>query len=177
MKNGMRSLNAQVFGGVFWSVWLLVTASFAKAESDRVLELAAGSQNTCVIQEKAGLSCIGDNSYGQLSNNSVKFTNPRGLTVGYGHVCVIDEGQVWCWGRNDQGQSSDVPELLNPRAVSAGAGHTCALDDEGEKCWGSNEAGQTQVPQGLKNPRAISAGYNHTCALDDEGVKCWGLNE
>jgi len=96
------------------------------------------------------------------------------ISAGYVHNCVLQSGEVKCWGSNEHGQTG-VPALSNPRTISSGGFHTCALDDEGVKCWGNNWWDQLSVPS-LRNPKAISAGAEGTCALDDSGVKCWGFS-
>ena len=87
------------------------------------------------------------------------------VTAGGEHSCaLLDNGQVKCWGRNNDGQlgygdtasRSDVHgemgDALRPvalgtgrsaTALTAGADFTCAiLDNATVKCWGENNAGQ-----------------------------------
>jgi len=101
--------------------------------------------------------------------------NPRQISLGGLHVCVLDDEGVKCNGLHSIGQL-DIPALKNPKQISAGYLHTCALDEEGVKCWGDNSVKQLQVPK-LSNPREISAGVAHSCAIDDSGVQCWGWNK
>lgn len=77
------------------------------------------------------------------------------IAAGGSHTCALtNEGEVWCWGANDQNQlgaqevaTSSVPLLLEGlgavRQLSAGKDHTCAVtDDLGVRCWGRNGFGQ-----------------------------------
>ena len=77
------------------------------------------------------------------------------IAAGGSHTCALtNEGEVWCWGANDQNQlgaqevaMSSVPLLVEGlgavRQLSAGKDHTCAItDDLGVRCWGRNGFGQ-----------------------------------
>jgi alpha-tubulin suppressor-like RCC1 family protein len=121
------------------------------------------------------------------------------VVAGVAHTCVLDEGEVRCWGDNSLGQlgrdaSEDAvaPSLLalpQVRALDAGGDTTCALDDDGRAwCFGADHHGQlgdgardarstpALVP-GLPPIRDVSVGHAHVCALArDGGVWCWGWN-
>jgi alpha-tubulin suppressor-like RCC1 family protein len=77
------------------------------------------------------------------------------VSAGTAHSCaVLGDGQVFCWGANDQGQLGDgttdarplpapVPSLTDVQQVAAGRAHTCARQRGGAIfCWGGNDAGQ-----------------------------------
>jgi hypothetical protein len=97
------------------------------------------------------------------------------LSLGGQHSCAISDGEVFCWGRNSEGQTN-VPELNNVTDIATGWNHSCAISDSGVSCWGLNDLGQIDVPV-LINPKSIYAGVRHTCAIDDNGAVCWGNNE
>ena len=132
---------------------------------------------------------------------------PRWSEVSAGglHACAILEGDLWCWGRNDRGQShdnggSDLPaaaRISAPRsnatwdAVAAGGEHTCAISAGELWCWGANESGQlgdgtrddratpalVEPPTGTALPWfAVSAGGSHTCAVISATMFCFGNN-
>jgi alpha-tubulin suppressor-like RCC1 family protein len=123
------------------------------------------------------------------------------FAVGYGNVCAIKNGGLWCTGHNFQGELGDgtiedknefhiVPGLESGvQTVSINETHVCAVVRGAAFCWGGNEYGEV----GNGNPAyrvvspanvvglssgvtAITAGYSHSCALINGGVKCWGWN-
>ncbi|MEC7351103.1 MAG: putative Ig domain-containing protein, partial [Candidatus Thermoplasmatota archaeon] len=109
----------------------------------------------------------------------------------YNTCAIKDNGDVYCWGRNGNGQigngqissantacgqsghkCKDVPTLTNVKgsngydAVSLAFGdrHACALLDDGDVvCWGRNNAGQLGTTGGDKDtPQAINLGTGRT---------------
>jgi len=128
-------------------------------------------------------------------------TTPMVSGGGLHTAALRDDGTVWTWGQNNNGQLGDgtitdshtpvqVQGLNNITAVSASANHyTIALRYDGTVwSWGRNDRGQlgdgtttrrltpVQV-QGLNNVTAVSAGDNHAIALRNDGtVWAWGYN-
>jgi alpha-tubulin suppressor-like RCC1 family protein len=115
-------------------------------------------------------------------------------------VYVKDDGTVWAWGNNNNGQLGDgsvtgkstpvqISGLSNIISVAAGSGHTAALKNDGTVwAWGNNSNGQlgdgsmasrntpAQI-NGLSSMTAIAAGASHTAALKNDGtVWAWGSN-
>jgi alpha-tubulin suppressor-like RCC1 family protein len=130
-----------------------------------VTAISTGSNFTCAVTASGGAKCWGDNTYGQLGDNSLL---PRSSVV-------------------------DVFELTSGvKAIAAGGRHACAIARDGSVlCWGSNEKyqlGNLDLPAssfGRPLPPitsgslvflvSIVAGTNHTCGADGlGGVKCWG---
>ena len=129
--------------------------------SSGVSAIAAGGEHTCALTTTGGVKCWGQNSSGQLGNNSTHdSTHPVDVS----------------------GLSSGVS------AIAAGTYNTCALTTTGGvKCWGWGSSGQlgnnawesSLIPMdvsGLSNGvSAIAVGSYHACALTTTGgVKCWG---
>lgn len=127
---------------------------------------------------------------------------PVDLVVGRDHnVCVLlDNGEVWCWGKNDLGQlGSPTGNRLSPQPIGvaltnvvqlAAGQHFCAVIDGGSvACWGENSWGQVgdgttnyqptpTVVSGIGDVQYVGVGASHTCALTDAGsVFCWGRND
>ena len=140
-------------------------------------EIVSGS--TCVITNKNDVKCFGDNVAGQLGQGSTSNLGDgrneqgnklnivdlgRGRTAididsGARHQCaLLDNGDVKCWGLNDEGQ--------------LGQGNTLNLGDA------PNEMGENlkAIALGAK-AKTIAVGAKHSCVITDtDTVKCWGLN-
>ncbi len=125
------------------------------------------------------------------------------LTSAGPHTCLLDDGRVYCWGQNTNGEIGNngtanqtrpveitLPSGVPIEQVSAGEGHTCAIErGSGDLyCWGMNNHGQlglddrnprlvpTRVP-GLPRLLRVSAGYQFTFAIDENNALwCWGDN-
>jgi len=110
----------------------------------------------------------------------------RSLTAGEEHTCVVRrDGDVWCWGANNEHQLGDdgtdnsaqpvrVMNLNGAKEVAAGDAHTCARVGGGDVyCWGANDLNQLgpgdgsqtlRKVEGVSNVIQLAAGRNHTCA-------------
>jgi alpha-tubulin suppressor-like RCC1 family protein len=198
---------------LFCIVWL-GSMSACAAELSGVAAIAAGLGRTCALITAGGVKCWGNNSEGQLGDNSTTNSltpvNVTGLASGVAaiaaedsHTCALTTaGGVKCWGNNSEGQLGDnsTTNRLTPVgvmglasgvvAIAAGYYHTCALTTAGGiKCWGNNVEGElgdnsttnrltpVDVTGLASGVAAIAAGGFNTCALTTAGgVKCWGDN-
>jgi len=123
--------------------------------------------HSCVLTSNGGVKCWGDNSFGELGDNTtttrytpVDVTGLTGVTVtaiavGWYYTCALtSSGGVKCWGRNSSGTLGDnttttrytpvdVSGLTSGvTAIATGNSHTCALTSSGGvKCWGDNYYG------------------------------------
>lgn len=129
-----------------------------------VTSITAGTFHTCAVTSGKKVMCWGDNTHGQLGNNStvtarmpVNVQNLSSVVALAGHVG------------------------LTPKS------HMCALLNNGTvKCWGANESGQlgnnsttdAKLPvtvTGLTGVKAIAVGETSSCAITNAGaLKCWG---
>ena len=134
-----------------------------------LLQITSGASHSCAILDDGSVSCWGDNSNGQLGDESrtpslepEKASMPLGrkavgVSAGSYHTCsVLDDGSVRCWGSNEFGQLGDGTEIertspvvvdlgqgISALGISSGESHTCAvLSDQSVKCWGQNSNGQ-----------------------------------
>ncbi|WP_253908853.1 RCC1 domain-containing protein [Corallococcus exiguus] len=154
---------------------------------------------TTTVTNTLGLSA----SYAfSLQGGPACATSPSArLAGGLQHtVALKQDGTVWAWGRNADGQLGDGTTTARPTpaqalgvtgvtALVAGGYHTVALKQDGTVwAWGRNAEGQlgdgtttarstpVQV-QGLTGVAVVVAGGYHTLALKQDGtVWAWGHN-
>ena len=137
--------------------------------------LSSGQQHTCAILDNGELKCWGRDQYGQLGDDmssanqlspvSIDFGTGRtavAISADYYRTCaILDNGDLKCWGRGDNGQLGigttndeytppSTPIDLGPGrtavAVDGGFMHVCAILDNGDlKCWGQNFAGELGI--------------------------------
>ncbi len=128
----------------------------------------AGRDHTCVILSDSAVRCWGQNTNGQLADNTS--SNIRSLRVFSGFTSVADmllgtdftcarqtNSTVRCAGANGSGQlgnnspnpSTSSVEVANLNtaaslgSVGGGRLHACALlNNGGVRCWGDNQNGQ-----------------------------------
>lgn len=178
--------------------------------------VAAGQRATCAIRGDGALLCWGSDASGRLGDGPgdgtcswprqpIAVPDDRACASGWDmvstsdeHVCAVRCREVWCWGRDNEGQISvnggadwDEPHQIthgegNWVAVVAGGGHTCALDARGRlECLGWDASGQLGGGFGVSGPThpvaaghawsGVTAGQMHTCALQvGGGAACWG---
>jgi alpha-tubulin suppressor-like RCC1 family protein len=178
------------------------------------VRLAAGATHTCAIKRDGSLWCWGSHADGELGDGSIAPSSPpvqvaalgtrvRAVAAGDRFTCALDgDGAVWCWGRNDVGQSAPtapgrvaiptrVP-LPRATAIAAGTAHACArLVGGGVRCWGEatrgrlgageiDGAGPSAVVEGggdLVGAVVLAGGGAHGCAAHADGIFCWGAND
>ena len=139
-----------------------------------VQAVAAGNTASCALVN-GGVWCWGDNSAGQLGNNSANgsyvpvpvqgLSDPgsgvQALSGGYSATCALVNGGVLCWGDASSGQLGDNSATNSPvpvtvtglasgaQAVASGYDHACALVGGAVMCWGSNSHGQLGDPASM----------------------------
>lgn len=166
----------------------------------------------CVVDVDGNAACWGSNSSGELGSGTDVLTSRDPLpvvgvvrwatiTACGRHTCGLDDqGALYCWGENSDGQLGDgtttrraTPVRIDSterfQSVAPGDRHTCALSTVGRiSCWGSNSAGElglgaldavahpVPTPIAANVPFSMLAAGIHSCALDVSGVPwCWGL--
>ncbi len=127
-----------------------------------------GQAHSCAIRQDSTLWCWGQNSGGSTQDGSPlglsesgPFENPTQITdssdwtdfaTNTFHSCGLRGDELWCWGRNIEGQLGldDIEFRQEPtrvgtgfKQVSAGRFHTCVLTTDDEvQCTGKNDANQ-----------------------------------
>jgi len=98
------------------------------------------------------------------------------VTTGKDHSCaLLQGGEAYCWGPNNDDGHLDVPIDIRFRQISAGNRFTCGIRvDGGITCWGNNDHKKLEAPEGRFT--ALDAGWDHACALGASGAVCWGWN-
>lgn len=181
--------------------------------------LTAGTNHDCAVDSTGAVLCWGANDSLQcaVEGSALDGAAPLSTAVvaiesvppatqvsanGQSTCAVTRDGEVFCWGADDFGQTGQGPPDESPRpprlpgwvadvsdaiAVSVGLEHACALDRSGvASCWGANSRGELGVAPSELRDRAlqvpglpplvqISAGQHFTCAVDvASSVWCWG---
>jgi alpha-tubulin suppressor-like RCC1 family protein len=160
--------------------------------------LAAGTNNTSLINPYGDITVLGDNRYGQLGNNSLIYHSWIQLSNGNLHSLALrDDKTLWSWGSNSVGQigdnsivtkSSPVQVAGSWNSVSAGYSHNMAIKIDGTLWgWGLNTYGQTgsfdainrstPVQVGVDSDwSSVTTGLNTTFAIKNNGT-LWGLGQ
>ena len=127
-------------------------------DATQVVQLAAGERHTCARDGEGGVSCWGDNTFGQLGDGTstarrfphrLSDVQATDLTAGRYHTCALSRrdgvATAACWGAGFEGQLGPVPRPEGFRAtpteiplpsdvgsVVAGSDFVCALTRTGD---------------------------------------------
>ena len=178
---------------------------------ENVAATAIGDRHVCMRTNDNRVACVGSNETGELglgdrtSRNYAEqvpgMTAVTSLSAAASHVCIVNGGDVYCWGDNDEGQAGavigvfDSPTLVagtsGAIAVATGDIATCALLNMRKVvCWGKRTRGgigdgtpvsdmivsvPVTVPE-LVDVVAIGSSFLDVfCALTGSGeLYCWG---
>lgn len=178
-----------------------------------VVSIAAGDFHALAIKNDGTIWTWGYNAYGQLGNGTMDnsstpvqvlglLSTPVQVAGGSTHSAVrFSNGQVWCWGNNENGQLGDgmspAPSLTpvqatgvsNVTQIAVGKNHTVVVQSNGTVwSWGTNASGElgngttneaaspVQV-SGLTTAVAVGAGGSFSlAALADGTARSWGSN-
>lgn len=135
-------------------------------------DLETGLSHACVRLTSQEARCWGDNSGGQLGDDSfgtrsrpvpvtglsggtTRLTGVTSLGLGSYHSCArLASGQARCWGYNNVGQLGNNNTIQTPRPVAV-----------------QNTTGTGR----LSGVRSVDAAQSHTCAVVTGGTAlCWG---
>ncbi|MEV6487528.1 hypothetical protein AB0M20_02645 [Actinoplanes sp. NPDC051633] len=166
-----------------------------------VIDLAAGGDTTCAIDEDGAAWCWGSDADGQVGDaaaNSGSTATPvkvdtteefTQIDVGGRHACAVTEdGAVWCWGSDSDGQLGDdaaiadhdapvqvkLPPAVDVYTVSAGGNSTCTVTTLGlAMCWGDNDEGQLGV--GNRTDRHVPAVVDQSALPESPFLALFGM--
>jgi uncharacterized repeat protein (TIGR01451 family) len=199
----------EVTGSSFNSVY----SPIAVSGLSNIVAVAAGFTYSLALDRDGRVWAWGSNSEGQLGLGTSDFSTHSTpvvvpglnevsfIAAGSGfNVAVRNDGTVWTWGRNDNGQlgaagsstnrPAQVSGVSGVRAVAVSQNHVLALLADGTVMgWGLNTFGQagssnfvyvnpTPAPvAGLTGVTGIAAGSGFSLAVKSDGtVWEWGLN-
>ncbi|ONK57836.1 uncharacterized protein A4U43_C09F4690 [Asparagus officinalis] len=148
----------------------------------RVSSITAGSVFNCgLFEHSSSAFCFGDETGSNVISLTPRGLNFRSISAGGFHVCgVLENLQVFCWGRSVGGNRDDIELVpMDPMlSVVGGRFHACAIKRVGQEvvCWG------LRLPNSLPPPREIrvyemAAGDYFTCGITaNKSLKpqCWG---
>ncbi len=142
----------------------------SEPSTKRWVQIAAGSNHTCAIDEHDAIYCWGENAGGQVGDGTyAPVRRPvevsgggawKQVAVGANHTCALQaDDSLWCWGSNTNqqlgvaGPGSPVPVPIQGdgiptswKAISAGSFQVCAIAaDDRLWCWGADTNGQLGV--------------------------------
>ncbi|XP_033183630.2 secretion regulating guanine nucleotide exchange factor isoform X1 [Bombus vancouverensis nearcticus] len=162
--------------------------------------VSCGQYHTIAVAKDGNIYAFGDNKYGQLGLNTdacpktfipiklsdVQFKLPINMYSGWSHAIVLNDNNIFCWGRNTYGQlgiiklekpsiwkATRIENLPKVHRVSAGSEHNVALTENGEiLCWGWNEHGNcgNGHTKDVKFPEQLVLPYNYTGILIGSGA-------
>jgi len=147
-----------------------LTPTAVSGLSSGVSSIAAGQTHACAVTTAGGVTCWGNNAYGELGDGtrtdrptptpaSSLGSDVASIVAGQTHACAVTTaGGVTCWGNNAYGELGDgtTTTRLAPTpviglgsgvaAITAGTNHTCALTTGGAvKCWGYNASAKSET--------------------------------
>ena len=129
-------------------------------------QVSCGYRHTAAVKADGTLWCWGENTSGQLGDNTVTKrsspvqtvafgTNWKQVSCGYRHTAAVKtDGTLWCWGTagllgdntavgNRSSPVQTVTYATNWKQVSCGRNHTGAIKVDGTLwTWGNNAYGQ-----------------------------------
>ena len=208
------------FSDEIWDSTFNFNPSIVSIDSDETAtHVVNGDGTSCLILDTLELLCWGHNNRGQLGDYSTfdsfspmtvgfdDITSVSDVALGFQFTCaIINQGDVYCWGNNNYGQSGgeSSSEILSPNLVLAADGDPtvylstssssnfiCALKYSGALlCWGDNSDGQlgtanfsfSNEPQLIQltdnlSFEQIDVGPDYACGISNNSqLYCWGSN-
>ncbi|AYB46111.1 S-layer homology domain-containing protein [Paenibacillus lautus] len=192
--------------------WNTRTTPVMAKNLNHVIDIHSGVRSSMALRQDGTVWTWGANENGQLGIGTITNVNAPaqvpGLSgikaisggLGYHGMALSENGTVWTWGKNDNGELGNgttiqqnapvlVAGLSDVTAIAAGGYYSLALKSDGTVwAWGVNGGGELgdgtttdrHVPvqvSGLTDVMAIAAGGSHSLAVKQDGtVWAWGNN-
>lgn len=124
---------ALMTGGTVYCWGSVPTVQFGQVEGiTNAVQGAAGSAHDCALLSTGSVSCWGFNLSGQLGIGYTSWAETPTSVIGIpdtivsidvlgSQSCAVSQnGDVYCWGRNDQGQLGDGPSTVSTPQLFSG---------------------------------------------------------
>lgn len=148
---------------------------------EAMIQVSTSGRHSCSVSDIGNLYCWGNNSRGELGNETTNNVGDVGYVGSFSELEPVDIG-------------------FPVRQVSTGDNFTCALSTHGTvKCWGTNDFGETGQPYDLTaygnhtgdaegeapvhlpevtinggSVFKIASYANSSCAMANGAMTCWG---
>lgn len=177
--------------------------TFAAVAPEGIVQVTAGLEHSCGLNEAGTAFCWGSNELGQLGDGNMGEPASVAVTGGhtftkiaaskYGTCAIASTGTTYCWGQRVIGTAM-TSEQPTPLAVSGpafvdlvgtgyGTGMCGRTSAGGMYCWGGVGFGPTIESQfpvtpvqfgGGRSFTSIAAGWHHQCGSTGGETWCWG---
>lgn len=138
--------------------------------------IAAHGGNVCAIGTRNTVHCWGEDA--ATLSRPAQEENHSDISLGARHACAKSgyNGNLVCWGNNDQDQLS-APTTDTHSMVASSGDTSCAISSgAGVTCWGETRVSKP-IATTIFGTGRIGAGTAHTCqSRANGGVSCWGDN-
>ena len=153
--------------------------SFFSNENLKIVQIAGGKAHMIALDEHGGVWSWGKGDYGRLGNGSIANENipvnldlfeeipVKFITAGEHHSgAIADDGEVWMWGRNHQGQLGMGGGLTMEMYAMEGYPCVLASNEDGHEV---NEVDGVYLACGVSNSAMIA----HTGDVYSWGSSGW----
>jgi hypothetical protein len=140
---------------------------------DNITSLAVGGSHACLMDKSHKVYCWGGNRSGQtdVPHNLIY---PQKLISGYTFSCVLDAGEIKCWGNSQFNKYQ--PQLGKIIDIAHNGDRLCAQDEEGWHCWPINANSSNWYKKSLYTDYDhIVIGRSAICLIKDNKFECDGL--
>ncbi len=166
-----------------------------------IIQVEAGSGNTCALTKRGQVYCMGANRQGQVGGRRDLVYTPkkvpvRGvveLSIGDVQICARTKaGQVSCWGYDvatdkTRRRPGRIKAFKSAVGINIGDQSSCAWFADGKaRCRGTDDGGfgvggklgvEKTVDLTLAGVTDLSVQHDHGCAVAGGEVYCWGKRD